>query len=74
MLQVRMALTNGHIVHINMELAGSQSPELSQQKKHIKLKKKLTCQRQLTESSNSSIIIELYIFIITEGLNSCGES
>lgn len=26
MLQVRMALADGHIVHINMELAGSQSP------------------------------------------------
>lgn len=38
-LQVRSELTDGHIVHINMELAGSQCPELSQQKKHIKLKK-----------------------------------
>lgn len=74
MLQVRMALTDGHVVHINMELAGSQSSEQSQQKKHIKFKKKLTCKRQLTESSNSSIIIEPYIFIITEGLNSRGES
>lgn len=39
MLQVRMALTDSHIVHISTEFAGSQSPELSQQKKHIKLKK-----------------------------------
>lgn len=38
-LQVRMALTDGHVVHMNMELAGSQSPELSHQKKHIKFKK-----------------------------------
>lgn len=77
MLQVKIALTDGHVVHINMKLAGSQRPELSQQKKHIKLKKlikKLTCKRQLTESSNSSTVMELYIFIITEGLYSCGES
>lgn len=77
MLQVKMALTDGHVVHINMKFAVSERSELSQQKQHIKLKKlikKLTCKRQLTESSNSSIVMELCVFIITEGLNSCGES
>lgn len=72
-----MTLTTGHIEHVNTEKF-YKSPTLSQQKEQItklkKKKKKLTCKRWLSESSHSSIITEPYIFIITEGLNSCGES
>jgi len=38
--QASVALTDSRVAHVNTELAGSRSPEPSQQKQHIKLKKK----------------------------------